>query len=170
MEDNLHNTSVNQTISKLSADPGALVIGIISVVVVITGCCCGVLAIPVLILSLIGWIWAAKSKKAYLKNPEAYLAKSYSNVNTGLIMNMICTILVGILLIIGLFIFGASLFNPETYFDEWEKRQIEQFENEDAMDSSDEIDTWKYEDAVDSTATGDQVIEVEEYDQYNDSI
>ena len=56
MEDNLHNTSVNQTISKLSADPGALVIGIISVVVVITGCCCGVLAIPVLMMICLSWM------------------------------------------------------------------------------------------------------------------
>lgn len=167
----MENNFDNSTVRKLPADPGAMVLGIISIVIILTGCCCGILAIPVLIMAIIGWVWAAKSKKAYLENPQAYVPKSYSNVNTGLIMNMICTILVGVLLIIGLVLQGASLFNPETYFDEWEKRQIgsevEEYE-EDGV--SDEIDTWEYQESVDSIQVNDETLEVEDYEGYNDSI
>ncbi|AZQ43404.1 SGT1 domain-containing protein [Nonlabens ponticola] len=153
---------MNEIKEKLSADPGALVIGIIGIVVILTGCCCSLLAIPILILTSIGWIWAAKSKKAYNQNPGAYTAKSYSNVKTGLIINMICTIIVAVLLFIGLIFEGANLFNVDNFLERLESgefdSQVDDFEDTDDMydyesDSASEVDEWKYE------GTNDTVIE-----------
>ncbi|WP_194851811.1 hypothetical protein [Nonlabens antarcticus] len=153
---------MNEIKNKLPADPGALVIGIIAIVIILTGCCCGILSIPTLIATIIGWVWAAKSKKAYLQNPEQYVAKSYSNVNTGLIMNMIATILIALLLAVGLVFQGLSLFNPENYFDQLENSGFELNDDVDTNEDVEEIDTWEYEDSIDSTETEVRPVEVKE--------
>jgi len=155
---------LNEIKNKLSADPGALVIGIIAIVIITTGCCCGILSVPTLIATIVGWVWAAKSKKAYLENPNQYDAKSYSNVKIGLLLNVIATIVIGILLTLGLFFQGLSLFDPENYFDKLENRSFNDIENETITDE--EVDTWNYEDTIDST----QVDQPVKLDPIEDSI
>jgi len=59
--------------SKLAADPLALVLGILSLVLGIAGCCCyGITAIIPLVLAIVGLISANRSLKEYRQNPEAF--------------------------------------------------------------------------------------------------
>jgi len=46
---------------KLSADPNALIFGIISLIVVFLGCCCGPFVVASIILSVVGLVLANKS-------------------------------------------------------------------------------------------------------------
>jgi len=159
---------VNEIQKKLPADPGALVLGIISIVIILTGCCCGILSIPVLVMGIIGWVWASNSKKTYRENPENYSPRSYSNVNTGLVMNMICTIIVGVLLTLGLILEGFSLFNPETYFERWENNEFNrEMNDDDSLNGTDEeIDTWEYnEESTDTIDYNEEIIEMEAEEQ-----
>ncbi|WP_156339972.1 CCC motif membrane protein [Nonlabens sp. YIK11] len=168
---------MNDIQRKLSADPGATVLGIIALLISITGCCCGILAIPSVIMSIIGLVWAVKSGNAYKRSPESYLAKSYNNIKTAKILNIIALVLSAIALVVSMIWFGSMFNNPENFFEQLENGEfnveVDDMNEDDSFDDTtteEEIDTWRYEDAVDSTTAGDKVIEVEEYEQYNDSI
>jgi uncharacterized membrane protein YesL len=93
--------------SKLSADPSALILGIISLVIILFGCCCGFLAIASLILSIIGLISSNTSLKEYYSNPEVYSHQSRQNVFAAKIICIIGTIISGIVIIVfaALFLF-----------------------------------------------------------------
>ncbi len=86
--------------SKLSADPVALVLAIISIVIGVAGCCCyGILAIIPLILAIIGLVMANKSIREYNANPEAYSPQSRSNVGTAKVINIIAIIFNGVIVL-----------------------------------------------------------------------
>ena len=67
--------------NKLPADPSALILGIVGLVIGIAGCCCyGFTAIIPLGLSVAGLVMANKSMKLYRLNPEEFSESSRSNV------------------------------------------------------------------------------------------
>ena len=91
--------------SKLAADPLALVLGILSLVLGIAGCCCyGITAIIPLVLAIIGLISANRSLREYKQNPEAFSPQSASNVNTARVLNIIGIVLNGLVVLISIVI------------------------------------------------------------------
>lgn len=91
--------------SKLAADPLALVLGILSLVLGIAGCCCyGITAIIPLVLAIIGLISANRSLREYKQNPEAFSPQSASNVNTARVLNIIGIVLNGFVVLISIVI------------------------------------------------------------------
>jgi len=70
-------------VNKLSADPISMVLGIVSIVVLFLGCCCGLLVIPALAMSIVGLVMANNSLKEYITHPEDFNPKSKNNVSIG---------------------------------------------------------------------------------------
>ena len=142
---------INQPIRKLPADPGAMALGIIALVISVVGCCCGILAIPAMILSIIGLVWAIKSQSKYRNEPGKYAASSYSSVNTAKIVNIIALIMSVLFLIISIAILGSFMMNPEELMENFENGTFNQnaddvnYENGTDPASTTEIDEWKYE-------------------------
>jgi len=80
--------------NKLPADPLALILGILALVIGLAGCCCyGVTAIVPLIVAIIGLVVANRSLREFSENPEAFSPQSRSNVNTAKIINIIAIVL-----------------------------------------------------------------------------
>ena len=106
--------------NKLVADPLALILGILSLVLGIAGCCCyGLTAIIPLVLAIIGLISANKSLKEYRQHPEAFSKQSASNVNSAKIINIIGIIINGFVFLISLVViafYGTML--SSNIFDE----------------------------------------------------
>ena len=75
--------------NKLPADPTAMILGIIALVISFAGCCCGIFAIIPLVLSIIGLVMANKSLKEFQENQDAFAPQSRSNVATAKIINII---------------------------------------------------------------------------------
>ena len=80
--------------NKLSADPSALILGIIGLMISFAGCCCGIFAVVSIVLGIIGLVMANKSINEYKTNPESFSRISYNNVFTSKILNII-SIVVG---------------------------------------------------------------------------
>jgi hypothetical protein len=94
--------------NKLPADPSALILGIVGLVIGIAGCCCyGFTAIIPLGLSIAGLVMANKSMKLYRLNPEEFSESSRSNVSIARVLNIISIILNGLFLFI---VIGALAF------------------------------------------------------------
>ena len=94
--------------NKLSADPAALILGIVSLVVIIVGCCCGLFAVIALGLSITGLVLANKSLKEYALAPENYSHKSRANVSTGKVLCIIGIVLSSIFVAISAVFFIYS--------------------------------------------------------------
>ena len=93
--------------TKLSADPLALILGILALVLGIAGCCCyGVTALIPLVLGIIGLVLANKSLRDYQQNPEAFSVQSKNNVNTAKVINIIAIVLNSIIFIVALVVFA----------------------------------------------------------------
>ncbi|NRR89980.1 hypothetical protein HSX10_00200 [Winogradskyella undariae] len=89
--------------NKLPADPLALILGILALVMGIAGCCCyGITAIIPLAMSIIGLVMANKSLREFGENPEAFNPQSRSNVNTARIINIIAIVLNGLVVLFAL--------------------------------------------------------------------
>jgi hypothetical protein len=86
--------------NKLSADPTALVLGIIGAAFLLLGYCCGILCIVSLILGIIGWAVAGKSLRDYNDNPEGYDYQSWKNVRLGKILCIISSIISAIVMLV----------------------------------------------------------------------
>ena len=159
---------MNEIQTKLSADPGAMILGIIALLISLVGCCCGILAIPAVIMSIIGLVWANKSLKIYELDPNSYNPRSFSSVKSAKVVNIIALALSAVALVVSLIWFGTLLSNPENIFEQLENGDfnttIDDYEDETI--TKDEVDTWKYEDTTDST----QVDQPVELDPIEDSI
>lgn len=97
---------------KLSADPNSLIIGIVSVLLILGGCCCGLAVVPALGLAIYGLVLANKSLKEYAHYPESFNRQSAGNVKAAKIVNVVALILSGVatLVYMAYFIFfGAAL-------------------------------------------------------------
>lgn len=136
--------------SKLPADPTALVLGIVALVIGFAGCCCyGIFAIIPLILSIVGLVMANKSLKEFDQNPDVFSLQSRNNVNIGRILNIIALIfnsIVVLLIVIFFAIYGTML--STELFDEFKNRNknIEyEFENDSVYTD------YEYLEGIDST-------------------
>ena len=131
--------------SKLPADPISLVLGIISVVIVLLGCCCGFLVVISLGLGIAGLVMANKSLREYDLAPENYSYQSRSNVNTGKIVSIIGLVLSGLyLLIVALWLLVYGELFSDVLKDTYYNNQTNQYTVEDTLDSYEEdfeIDT-----------------------------
>ncbi|WP_452220033.1 CCC motif membrane protein [Lacinutrix salivirga] len=96
--------------NKLPADNSAQTLGIIALVIVVLGCCCGFVSVISLILSIVGLVNANKSIREYLEHPESYSPNSFTNVKNAKIINIIALIISGIITLFYVayfFIYGA---------------------------------------------------------------
>lgn len=117
--------------NKLSADPTALILGIIAFVIMILGFCCGLVVFVSLILGVVGLVLSIKSLKEYEANPTVYSHQSQQNVYVGKIICLITTILSTIYFIIVVF---AVVFYQLSLSDLF-KNKIEQIRNQEIKDS-----------------------------------
>ena len=109
--------------SKLSSDPTALILGIISLFILLFVCCCGLLLPVSLALAIVGWVMAHKSIKEYETNPEVFSSNSRSNVGIARILCIVSTILNGLLILVfavGMLFFQSDIF--EKFRKEFEKQ------------------------------------------------
>ncbi len=140
--------------NKLPADPTALILGIVALVIGFAGCCCyGIFAIIPLIISIVGLIMANKSLKEFDQNPDAFSQQSRSNVNIGKILNIIALIFnsIVVLLIIIVFVTYGKLLS-EDMLDAYKNRNNIEYniENDSVYNELDYID---YSDSTDVDST-----------------
>lgn len=131
--------------NKLSADPLALILGILALVIGIAGCCCyGITAIIPLIMSIIGLVTANKSLREYGENPEAFSPQSRSNVNTAKIINIIAIVMNSIVVVIaiGVIAFYGTMLSSGM-LDDLKNGTIEDDDFFDTEMESDTINTWE---------------------------
>lgn len=136
--------------SKLPADPTALILGIVALVIGFAGCCCyGLFAIIPLILSIVGLIMANKSLKEFDQNPNVFSHQSRSNVSIGRILNIIALIFnaILVLVVIVFFVFYGTILSTEL-IDEYKKRN-QNIEYE--LENDSVSDRFEYIEEVDST-------------------
>ena len=135
--------------NKLSADPLALILGIIALVIGIAGCCCyGITAIIPLIMAIIGLVSANRSIKEYETNPEVFSLQSRNNVGTAKVINIIAIVMNGLVVIFSIAaiafygtMVSSEMFNEfnkmDTYNDniyqdyEWQSDTINEWEDDD---------------------------------------
>ena len=136
--------------NKLSADPLALVLGILALVIGIAGCCCyGITAIIPLIMAIIGLVTANKSLREFGENPEAYSPQSRSNVNTAKIINIIAIVLNGLTVLVSIIAitFYGTIISSAVL--EGMNRTNDTFDVYDDYEmESDTINTWLEDDYV----------------------
>ena len=117
--------------NKLPADPLALILGIISLLVSVGGCCLSIaffpfalLSIMPVIISIIGLVMAAKSLRLYKAQPEIYLKKSRDNVATAKVVNIITLAFGGLIflsILIGFIYMGSGIYN---FYDNIDKDDL----------------------------------------------
>jgi uncharacterized membrane protein len=110
---------------KLSADPSSLILGIISLVTLFLGCCCGFFVIVALVMSIIGLVLAIKSSKEYQKHPEEFSAQSYKNVTIGKILNISSVALNGLYILV----FAIAMLVYQVNFAEGFQEILEEIRN-----------------------------------------
>ena len=79
--------------NKLSADPTALILGVVSLVIILIGCCCGFLAIISLTLAIVGLVIATKSLREFDADSQKYSIESRNNVIAGKIVCIVATVI-----------------------------------------------------------------------------
>ena len=134
--------------NKLAADPLALILGILALVIGLASCCCyGLTAFVPLIMAIIGLVTANKSLREFNENPEAYSPQSRSNVNTAKIINIIAIVINGLIILIAacvLIFYGTIL--SSGMLDEFKNMENDDF----YYDSETESDnnTWEDDDYI----------------------
>lgn len=142
--------------NKLPADSSAMVLGIIAIVLVFLGCCCGVFSIVSVVLSIIGLVSANRSLKLFIETPDGFSVQSYNNVKNAKILNIVSLIISGlitVLYIIYFVVYGALISTAfmEAYNNDNTTYQYEYEYSQEAYDSlyNEDYDTYEYqEDAV----------------------
>jgi len=139
--------------SKLSADPSALILGIISLVIILFGCCCGFLVILSLILSIIGLVTASNSLKEYYSNPDVYSLQSKQNVYAAKIICIIGTVISALFILA----FVCVFFIYQISLSEVFKEKIKEINNRKVNDSlfyNESINEYNTKDSIyrDSTS------------------
>ena len=140
--------------NKLSADPLAMILGILALVIGIASCCCyGLTAIIPLAMAIIGLVTANKSLREFGENPEAYSPQSRSNVNTAKIINIIAIVINGLIVLMAacvLIFYGTML--SSGMLDEFNDFENDgYYEDDDYYNSeveSDSINTWEDDDYI----------------------
>lgn len=130
--------------NKLSADPAALVLGILSITLLIFGCCCGFISPITLTLGIVGLVMAKKSLKEFELQPDIYDPKSRGNVYIGKVLSIIGIVLSALMMAImlGYFIFVGKMITDEDFMKDF---RLEMEKNQAVQDSADIY--YKYEDS-----------------------
>lgn len=162
------NSMTNQ--NKLPADPSAMILGIIALVLGVAGCCCyGISAIVPLILSIIGLVLANKSINEFDLNSEAYSPQSRSNVATAKIINIIALIFNGLIVVVFVIVFtiygtflssaimeGIKQSQNNEYY-EWENDTLYDWEDDDEYYESEQdsiqLDSIEVEEIIETKKT-----------------
>lgn len=90
----------------------AMTLGIVSVVLVFMGCCCGLFSIVSLALSIIGLVMANRSLKLFANSPDSFTIQSYTNVKNAKILNIVALVissLVTLVYVLYFVIYGAFI-------------------------------------------------------------
>jgi len=113
--------------NKLAADPTALILGILSVVIVFFGCCCGFLVGLSLVLSIAGLILSVKSLNEFDSNSENYSVQSRKNVFAGKVLSIIglAFSVLYILIVLGFLIFKGQNITNEILKKYYESKEIQ---------------------------------------------
>jgi hypothetical protein len=113
---------------KLSADPNALIFGIISLVIVLLGCCCGLFVLVSFVLSIVGLVLANKSLREYNNAPDEYSFTSKNNVFVAKVLNIIGLVLSSLILVFYIlyFAFFGTLLSTAAMKDILTKGKIEE--------------------------------------------
>lgn len=136
--------------NKLPADPIALILGIVSLVVGFAGCCCyGIFAFVPILLSIVGLIMANKSLKEFDQNQQVFSPQSRNNVVIAKTLNIVSIVINSIIFIsvIIVFIFYGTLLSQDVFKNYKKEYQIEdQYEMEEDstyndFESLEEIDS-----------------------------
>lgn len=140
--------------NKLPADPTALILGIVGLVIILPGCCCGLLTIVSLILGIIGVVLAGKSKTLYANDPENYHHKSWNNVKLG---NILCVVVIVISVLTlaaqaSLLLFNGEKFSREFWEDFGRKRGFDY-----EINSKDSMPDWSNDANVRLKKQGDSI-------------
>lgn len=136
--------------NKLPADPSALIIGIVGIVIGLAGCCCyGFTAIIPLILSIWGLVECNKSLKLYRADPSVYSDSSRSTVGISKVLNIISIVMnsIFILVVIG-FIAFVGFAGMQSTFDDIKNGSYpnsNNWEYEEDYDDQDDISNDNYE-------------------------
>lgn len=120
--------------NKLPADPIALILGIVSLVVGFAGCCCyGIFAFVPILLSIVGLIMANKSLKEFDQNQQVFSPQSRNNVVIAKTLNIVSIVINSIIFIsvIIVFVFYGTLLSQDVFKNYKKEYQIEdQYEME----------------------------------------
>ena len=159
--------------NRLSADPAAMILGILSILLSLTACCCSWLFFIPAIMSIIGLVLANKSIKMYAESPDNFIPSSIKNVQTAKVLNIIGVILSGLFFLVFLvrIIFLGSAIST-SILDDF-RNNNETFEdydwNEEDVEDQDSIyqrtDTIQWQETID-----EEIIEIEEEDIEETSI
>ncbi len=125
---------------KLAADPSSLILGIISLVTLFLGCCCGFFVIASLVMSIVGLVLAINSSSEYQKYPEEFSVQSYKNVSIGKILNIISVSLNGLYILV----FAIAMFVYQINFADKFNEIFEEINNKQQYE-----ETIIYEEAED---------------------
>ena len=149
--------------NKLPADPSAMVLGIIGLIIVLAGCCCGIFAVLSIVLGAIGLFMANKSIREYRQYPDAYSRSSLNNVEMSKVLNIISIVIgsiVTMVFIVYYVFYGALLSHAikEAYeADNYDDDYYYDWENDTIYDASNE-----YEDMEDTI-----IIDSIDIDEFN---
>lgn len=120
--------------NKLAADPTSLILGIVSLVIIFLGCCCGIFAVIALIMSIIGLVFAVKSLNEFDAYPDNFSVQSRKNVYAGKIVCLIGIILSAIFIIIYAVVFALYQVNFADKFKEiYQEGREQQYKTEDTI-------------------------------------
>ncbi|MEL6810463.1 MAG: hypothetical protein AAFP76_03940 [Bacteroidota bacterium] len=130
---------------------------IISLILIVTGFCCGIFStFPALVISIIGLRMANRNTRLFHSDPTNFLATSQSAVNTGKVIHIIALVISAVITLVYLVFFmfyGALLgsllwagWNADqfddfdsNYDDSWNEQVIESWEEpEDSLEER----TW----------------------------
>lgn len=132
---------------KLPADPNAMILGILSIVLVFGACCCGLTVLPALIMAIFGWVYANRSIKLFYDTPENYTPQSIGNVKSARIINIVAVIISGLATLAYLsyaIFYGAAI--SDILLNDWDDRTF-----------IEELDEGNWDDSV-------EIMEIEEQD------
>lgn len=117
--------------NKLSADPTALILGVIALVLMFLGFCCGLIVFISLILGIVGLVLSVKSLKEYDVDPSIYSPQSRQNLYIAKIICLITTILSSLYFIVIVF----AVFIYQVSFSDLVNNKIEEIKNQKFNDS-----------------------------------
>ncbi len=130
--ENQNNLSGNQNINpqglqqNLPNSTTVLVLGIISIAIVLCGCCIpfipGIPSILGIVAAVIALVLASKDTNLYYENPELFTKKSFSNIKAGRVCSIISIVIAALIIItvvITVSLIGWDNFSNPEYWKEF---------------------------------------------------